>query len=95
MNRQQLISNGTVFGVLPLSRSLSVVGAVLVALFVIVKPEASLGLGLLPRTLFWVLHVGVGLLGLLAGSWLLLPVSVGRLPLWLALALSGLAAAAL
>ena len=46
MNRNAIVSNGTVFGLWPLGRSLAVVGVFLVAIFVIMEPEASLGLGL-------------------------------------------------
>ena len=36
--------------------------------FVMIKPEASEGLGLIERTLYWGLHMGAGLLALLAAS---------------------------
>ncbi len=95
MNRNSVVSNGTVFGLWPLGRSIVVVGAVLVAIFVLMEPEASQGLGLLDRTLFWITNVGLALGALYAASWLLLPRIMHHLPPWLALLLAGVAGAAL
>ncbi|MEO0997036.1 MAG: LytTR family DNA-binding domain-containing protein [Pseudomonadota bacterium] len=89
------ISNGTVFGIWPLGRSLPVIAGVLVTLFVVMKPEASLGLNFFERGIFWILHVGIALIGLLLASWLLLPRVMSRVPLWLALLVTGLAGAAM
>ncbi|MDJ0813083.1 MAG: LytTR family DNA-binding domain-containing protein [Woeseiaceae bacterium] len=95
MNRNSVVSNGTVFGLWPLGRSIVVVGAVLVAIFVLMEPEASQGLGLVDRTLFWITNVGLALGALYAASWLLLPRIMHHLPAWLALLLAGVAGAAL
>ena len=95
MNRNTVISNGTVFGRWPLGRSIVFIGAVLVAMLILVEPEASHGLGLVDRSLFWVANVGIALAALYATSWLLLPRLVHRMPPWLALLLVGLAGAAL
>ncbi len=95
MNYHVDVSNGTVFGIWPLGRSIFVVGATLVAIFVFMEPEASLGLGFFDRILFWVTHVGLALAALYAGSWFLLPRVMHHLPPRLALLLAGVAGAAL
>ena len=95
MNRNAVVSNGTVFGLWPLGRSMAVVGAFLVAIFVIMEPEASQGLGLFDRTLFWAINIGLALGALYAASWVLLPRIVHRLPAWLALLIAGVAGVAL
>ena len=51
MNRNTVVSNGTVFGLWPLGRSMVIVGVFLVAIFVLMEPEASQGLGLIDRVL--------------------------------------------
>ena len=71
------------------------VGVVLVGIFVLMEPEASQGLGLVDRTLFWIVNVGLALGSLYAASWLLLPRILHRLPVWLALLFAGIAGAAL
>lgn len=95
MNRNALVSNGTVFGTWTLGRSIAVVGALLVITFVAIEPEASRGLGVAARTVFWVIHVGLGLAGLYAASWLVLPHMINSLPAWLALLIAGTTAALL
>ena len=95
MNRNTVVSNGTVFGLWPLGRSIVVIGAVLVTIFVIMEPEASQGLGFFDRTLFWITNVGLALGALYVASWLLLPRIMHHLPTWLALVLAGIAGAAL
>lgn len=95
MDRNMVVSNGTVFGLWPLGRSIVFVGVLLVAIFVIMEPEASQGLGLVDRTLFWVTNVGLALGALYAASWLLLPRIMRHLPPWLALLSAGIAGAAL
>lgn len=66
-----LKANGTIFDMLPIGQSIGVLGALLIALFTIVKPEASHGLGWIGRLLFWSLHVGLGLASLwLVSQWL-------------------------
>ena len=49
MNRDAVVSNGTVFGAWALGRSIAVVGALLVITFVVIEPEASWGLGVAAR----------------------------------------------
>ena len=95
MNRNTVVSNGTIFGLWPLGRSMAIVGVFLVAIFVLMEPEASQGLGLIDRTLFWVTNVGIALGALYAASWLLLPRIMHHLPPWLALLFAGIAGAAL
>ncbi|MEM8984914.1 MAG: LytTR family DNA-binding domain-containing protein [Pseudomonadota bacterium] len=95
MNQNNGVSNGTIFGLWSLGRSLVLVGTALVAIFVIMEPEASQGLGFLDRTLFWITHIGLALIALYAASWFVMPRIVQRLPAWLALLISGLAGVAL
>ena len=95
MNRNTVVSNGTVFGLWPLGRSMVAVGALLIVVFVLMEPEASRGLGLVDRTVFWVINVGLALGALYAASWLVLPRIMHRLPAWFALLLAGIAGAML
>lgn len=95
MNRNAIVSNGTMFGIWPLGRSIFIVGVLLVAIFVMMEPEASQGLGLFDRILFWVTNVGLALGALYAASWLVLPRIMHRLPAWLALLAAGILGAAL
>jgi len=89
MNRNAVVSNGTVFGAWALGRSIAVVGALLVITFVVIEPEASWGLGVAARTVFWVIHVGLGLVALYVASWLVLPHMMNSLPAWLVLLVAG------
>ncbi|MFO7287695.1 MAG: LytTR family DNA-binding domain-containing protein [Gammaproteobacteria bacterium] len=89
MNRSAVVSNGTVFGAWALGRSIAVVSALLVITFVVIEPEASRGLGVAARTVFWVVHVGLGLVALYAASWLVLPHMMNSLPAWLVLLVAG------
>ncbi|MBB6096201.1 hypothetical protein HNQ60_005123 [Povalibacter uvarum] len=89
MNRNAAVSSGTVFGAWALGRSIAVVGALLVITFVVIEPEASRGLGVAARTVFWVIHVGLGLVSLYAASWLVLPHMMKSLPAWLVLLVAG------
>ena len=83
-------ANHSCFGVAPLERVLPVVGIILVALFVAVRPEASAGLGFAGRTLFWTLHVFTGLGAIwLASQWIGGRFAL-RLPPVAAIALAGL-----
>ncbi len=66
-------TNATILGVASLDRTLPVVAAVLIALFVLVKPEATQGFGFLERLAFWSLHIGLGLASLLLASRLIAP----------------------
>ena len=69
--RRALQINGTVLDIMPVGRIVSVTGGLLVLLFTLIKPEASSGLSLWPRALFWFLHIGTGLCALLVASrWL-------------------------
>jgi len=89
MNRNAVVSNGTVFGAWALGRSIAVVSALLVVMFVVIEPEASRGLGVAARTVFWVIHVGLGLAALYAASWLVMPHMMNSLPAWLVLLVAG------
>jgi hypothetical protein len=60
--------NGTVLGVAPMKTSLLVVAGVMSVFCTIVKPDISAELALLPRLVFWVSHVSVGLMGILLAS---------------------------
>ena len=95
MNRNAVVDNGTVFGTWALRRSIAVVGALLVVIFVVIEPEASRGLGVAARTVFWVIHVALGLAALYAASWLVLPHMVNSLPAWLVLLIAGIGGALL
>ncbi len=72
-NMQRTTTNATILGIASLNRTLPVVGAVLIALFVLVKPEATGGFGFFERLLFWTVHIGVGLAILVVASRLLRP----------------------
>jgi hypothetical protein len=89
MNRNGAVINGTVFGAWALGPSIAVAGALLVVTFVVIEPEASRGLGVAARTVFWVIHVGLGLVSLYAASWLVLPHMMNSLPAWLVLLVAG------
>ncbi|MEM6573237.1 MAG: hypothetical protein AAF736_03125, partial [Pseudomonadota bacterium] len=89
------VSNGTVFGLWPLGRSIIIVGATLVAIFVLMEPEASQGLKFFERIAFWTTNVGLALAALYAASWFLLPRIIRHLPPWLALVIAGIAGATL
>lgn len=69
--KRNLRSNGTVLDAVPVAQLIGVIGTLLVGLFTLIKPEASNGLSLIPRLMFWTLHVGLGLAALLLASmWL-------------------------
>jgi hypothetical protein len=89
MNRHALVSNGTIFGAWGLGRTMAIVGALLVITFVVIEPDASRGLGVAARAVFWAIHVGLGLAALYAASWLVLPRIMNALPAWLALLVAG------
>jgi hypothetical protein len=89
MNRNAIVSNGTVLGVWPLGRTIAAVGSLLVITFVVIEPEASRGLGVAARTVFWVIHVGLGLVAFYIASWLVLPRMMNALPAWLVFLLAG------
>ena len=84
-----LSASGTVFGVASLERTLPAVALVLVLLFVAVRPEATAGLGLLERLGYWILHVGIGLAGLMAASLVIRRRVFTRWPLSLAIVVTG------
>jgi hypothetical protein len=89
MNRNALVHNGTVFGAWGLGRSIAIVGALLVITFVVIEPDASQGLGVAARVVFWTIHVGLALAALYASSWLVLPRIMNSLPAWLVLLVAG------
>lgn len=69
--RRALRADGTVLDMLPIGQAIAVTGMLLIALFVLIKPEASNGLGAIGRITFWTLHVGLGLGALAISSrWL-------------------------
>lgn len=86
----QAVTNGTVLGVLPLRRILPLAGAVLLVLFVMIRPEASQGLNVWQRSLYWLLHIGVGLGGVWFASYLISRRLALKLPVMAAIVLSGL-----
>ncbi len=88
-------SNSTVLGIASMSKTLPVVGAVLVVLFVFIKPEATAGYGFFERLLFWTVHIGLGLGSLLLASKLLRPTLGRAMPMTAAILVTGLAGAAL
>ncbi|MEL7298468.1 MAG: LytTR family transcriptional regulator DNA-binding domain-containing protein [Pseudomonadota bacterium] len=83
------ISNGTVLGRWPLSRSIPILATALIVFFVLLEPEASRGLDIWQRMIFWTLHVATGLLGLSIASAVLLPRVMSRLSPALAIIGSG------
>jgi hypothetical protein len=95
MDRITIVSNGTVFGLWPLSRSIPVVGGLLVVALVMLQPEASRGLGLPERIAFWGINVGLALAALYCASWMVLPRIMNRLPAWVSLLAAGLGGALL
>jgi hypothetical protein len=95
MNRNTLVNNGTVFGAWGLSRSIAIVGALLVITFVVIEPDASQGLSVAARVVFWTIHVGLALAALYAASWLVLPRIMNSLPAWLVLLVAGIGGALL
>jgi len=58
----------SILGRAPVRRSLPAAGAVLTLLFVAMQPAVTAGLGVFERTVFWTIHVSVGLLGILIAS---------------------------
>ena len=88
-------TNLTVLGAASLSTTLPVVGAVLVLLFVLMKPEATSGFSVPERLLFWSAHIGLGLLSILAASKLIRRRLVRNTPPWLTILLTGLVGAAM
>ncbi len=86
-------SNTTVLGVTSMAKTLPLVGGVLIALFVVVKPEATAGFGFVERLVFWTLHVGLGLASIALASWLLRPRLLRAAPLPLAILLTGVVGA--
>lgn len=60
--------NGTVFGVAPMRVTLPLAGLMLAILFIAMEPAVTAGLNVVERTVFWVLHVSVGLGGIAAAS---------------------------
>lgn len=95
MNSNALVINETIFGAWGLGRSIAIIGALLVVTFVAIEPDASQGLGVGARLVFWTIHVGLGLAALYAASWLVLPRVINALPAWLALLIAGIGGALL
>ena len=87
-------ADGTVLGVASLRKTLPLVAAVLVVLFTVIRPEASLGLSFIQRALYWLIHIGAGLGGVLLASRLIRSPALSRLPAFAAIAVSGLLGAA-
>lgn len=78
-----------------MSKTLPVMGVVLVVLFVVIKPEATAGYGFFERLLFWAVHIGIGLGGLLLASKLLRLALSRAMPMPAAILVTGLVGAAL
>ncbi len=66
-----LRANGTILDFLPVGKVILICGGILIALFSVIKPEASNGLDFFGRLVFWTLHVGIGLAALWIGSLIL------------------------
>lgn len=86
-------ASATVFGVASLERTLPAVGLALVLLFVAVRPEASAGLGLAGRLGYWILHVGIGLAGLVVASLVIRRRIFTRWPISVAIVVTGIVGA--
>ena len=69
--RRALRADGTVLDLMPIGQSIAIFAVLLVALFSLIKPEASNGLGGLARIGFWTFHVALGLVAIwVASRWL-------------------------
>lgn len=88
-------SNSTVLGVASMSKTLPIVCAVLIVLFVFIKPEATAGYGFVERLLFWTVHIGLGLASIVLASKLLRPALGRKMPLPAAVLITGIAGAAM
>ena len=88
-------SNSTVLGVASMSKTLPIVCAVLIVLFVFIKPEATAGYGFVERLLFWTVHIGLGLASIVLASKLLRPALGRTMPLPAAVLITGIAGAAM
>ncbi len=89
------LTNATVLGVAPLYKTLPIAGAILVLLFVLMKPESTSGFSFGERLLFWTAHISLGLASIVVASRLLRPRLMSSVPLPLAVIVTGLAGAAL
>ena len=88
-----MIINGTILGVAPIKTSLLIIGVILTALFTVIKPEVTAGLSFFSRLLYWVLHIGCGLLGIVLSSYVIRVVSNKTLPLFITVGLTGIVGA--
>ena len=88
-------SDRTVLGVASLKRALPVIGIVLVALFVAMRPETTRGLGVGARTVFWTVHIAIGMGGVFAASLLVRQRPLSVLPPIVAVLITAVAGAAL
>jgi hypothetical protein len=86
-------SNLTVLGMAPMWKTLPAVGVVLVALFVMMKPESTAGLAFMQRAAFWTLHIGLGLVSIGLASLLIRRLSRRVMPTWLGILLTGIVGA--
>lgn len=84
-----MLLSGTVLEIAPMRFSLLLVALVLSVMFTVIEPEATAGMDLLVRFVFWVCHTGIGLIGILLASFWLNAHRWGRLPLVVSLGLTG------
>ncbi len=83
-------TNSTVLGVASLKTTLPLIGAALVVLFVVMKPEATQGYDFVQRVAFWTTHVALGLVSIILASKLFRPRLLNAMPMWGAVVLTGL-----
>lgn len=90
-----MLANGTILGVAPIWKTMLLAGGLLTALFIAIEPESSLQLSLLPRTLFWILHVSCALTGIILASYAVRILAKQHLSLFMTVTLTGLIGAIL
>lgn len=85
-----MINNGTILGVASVKRTLILTSCVLSVLFTIMEPKSTEYLTTTQRFLFWVLHIGVGIIALFTASRLLLLFSFNNAPVSLSIIVIGI-----
>ena len=89
------LTNGSLEMFSRLRVAVPLVAFALVFLFVFVQPEATRGYSFMERTVFWTVHVGIGLMALLAISYVVARSALRELPPLFAVLISGLIGAAI
>ncbi|MEM0912123.1 MAG: LytTR family DNA-binding domain-containing protein [Pseudomonadota bacterium] len=85
-DRQYMVINRSVFGQAPFSVSITVVAVTFILLFTAMAPEASDGLNVWQRLIYWTLQISISVLGILIASVLIRRIaSVSLSDAWLIL----------